>query len=100
MSTTTFDTLKFVETLKAAKVPEEQAKAHAKAISQITDNTLATKSDLVAVKSDLEKSINTIRVDVNTLRLEVKADLKDVVIKLGGIMFLAIGVILAGIKYL
>tara|TARA_B110000967_G_C18330049_1_gene291647 strand:+ start:107 stop:388 length:282 start_codon:yes stop_codon:yes gene_type:complete len=93
MSTTTFDTLEFVETLKAAKVPEEQAKAHAKAISQITDNTLATKSDLVAVKSDLEKSINT-------LRLEVKADLKDVVIKLGGIMFLAIGVILAGIKYL
>ena len=93
MSTTTFDTLEFVETLKAAKVPEEQAKAHAKAISQITDNTLATKSDLVAVKSDLEKSINT-------LRLEVKADLKDVVIKLGGMMFLAIGVILAGIKYL
>ena len=89
MSTTTFDTLEFVETLKAADVPEEQAKAHAKAIASITENTLATKSDLLATKSDLEHSIDTLRLE-----------LKDVVIKLGGMMFLAVGVILAGIKYL
>ena len=100
MSTTTFDTLKFVETLTAANVPEEQAKAHAKAISQITDNTLVTKLDLVAVKSDLEAAKSDLEKSINTLRLEVKADIKGVVIKLGGIMFLAVGVILAGIKYL
>ena len=104
MSTTTFDTLEFVETLKAADVPEEQAKAHAKALSIITETTLATKSDLEHSLGTLRFDFNTLRLevkaDINTLRLEVKADLKDVVIRTGGMMFLAVGVILAGIKYL
>ena len=58
-------------------------------MSITTENTLATKSDLLATKSDLEHSINILRLEI-----------KDVVIKLGGMMFLAVGVILTGIKYL
>lgn len=50
MSTITFDTLKFVERLKSAGVPEEQAKAEAEALAaalnESTSTLLATKDDI------------------------------------------------------
>lgn len=60
MTTITFDTLKFVERLKAAGVPEEQAKAEVEALAEALSETiaireLATKSDLESMKSDLIK---------------------------------------------
>ena len=73
--TATFDTLEYVETLKAAGVPEEQAKAHVKALSNVAGNTLTTKADL----QELEH------------RLTIKA---------GTMFVIAVGIILAGIKYL
>ena len=82
--TTAFDTLKYVETLKAAGVPEEQAKAHVKLQADIADNTLATKADLMEVKRDLKQDIR---------ELELK-----MTIKLGGMLVLAVGIILAGVK--
>ena len=49
MSTITFDTLKFTEKLRAAGVPEAQAKAEAEALvvafSEAMDTQLATKRD-------------------------------------------------------
>ena len=73
--TATFDTLEYLETLKAAGISEKQAKAHVKALSNITNNTLATKRDL----SDMENRMT---------------------IRLGGMFVVAVGVILAGMKYL
>ncbi len=60
MNTITFDTLKFVERLKPAGVPEEQAKAEVEVLAAALSETnavrgLATKQDLEAVKSDLIK---------------------------------------------
>lgn len=60
MATITFDTLKFVERLKAAGVPESQAKAEAEALTEALAKTiairdLATKADLESFKSDLIK---------------------------------------------
>lgn len=50
MATITFDTLKFVEKLKAAGVPEAHAKAEAEALvlafSEAMDSQLATKVDI------------------------------------------------------
>ena len=73
--TATFDTLEYVETLKAAGVPEEQAKAHVKALSNVAGNTLTTKADL----QELEYRL---------------------IIKAGTMIVIAVGIILAGIKYL
>ncbi len=59
MPAVTFDTLKFVEKLKAAGMPEAQAKAiaeaHAEALSESVSSILATKTDLAELKVDLIK---------------------------------------------
>ncbi len=57
MATVTFDTLKFVEKLKAAGVPEGQAKAEAEALvsafSEAMDSQLATKADIHRLEREL-----------------------------------------------
>ncbi len=57
MATITFDTLKFVEKLKAAGVPEAQAKAQAEALvsafSEALDTQLASKSDINRLEREL-----------------------------------------------
>jgi len=55
MATVTFDTLKFVETLKEAGVPEPQAKAFSTAVQESHEATdLATKTDLRHEMKELE----------------------------------------------
>ena len=57
MATVTFDTLKFVEKLKAGGVPEEQARAKAEALvmafSEAMDSQLPTKSDINRLEREL-----------------------------------------------
>ena len=66
MSAITFDTLKYVENLVASGMPETQAKALAKAQTEVFDKQtegLATKTDIMAVKTDI---------------VELKADVREV----------------------
>jgi len=57
MATVIFDTLKFVERLKAGGVPEEQAKAEAEALfsalSEVMDLQLASKTDIHRIEREL-----------------------------------------------
>lgn len=57
MATITFDTLKFVEKLKSAGVPEAQAKAEAEALvsalAEAMDSQLATKTDIFRMEKEL-----------------------------------------------
>ena len=46
MTTATFDTLGYFEKLKAAGVPEQQAKAQIEVIRDVVEDKLATKQDL------------------------------------------------------
>ncbi len=84
MNTITFDTLKYTERLRAAGVPEQQAKAESEALrdvlSEATDNTLATKSDIYRLESSIEK-------------LELR-----LTIKLGAFLAVFAGVIIAALK--
>jgi len=58
MASVTFDTLKFVEKLKAAGVPEAQAKAEAEALqgvfAETMDAQLATKADVVRLERHMD----------------------------------------------
>ncbi|MBI5120995.1 MAG: hypothetical protein HZA67_08315 [Rhodospirillales bacterium] len=57
MTAITFDTLKFVEKLKAAGVPEGHAKAEAEALAEVlsesASNVLATKQDIGRIEVKL-----------------------------------------------
>lgn len=61
MTTITFDTLKFVETLKASGFDEPQAKGMAAAIQEVQKSNM----DELATKGDLRE-----------LRLEIMAEIK------------------------
>lgn len=60
MSTVTFDTLKYVETLKAAGIPEGQAKAQAEAMKDVLSSEVATKNDLEKTELKLEGRLSRI----------------------------------------
>ena len=79
MSTITFDTLKFSDTLKAAGVSDKQAEAEARAVAAaaIGEVDIATKRDI----DDLCREMQSME-----LRL---------VIKLGGIIAVAVSIIVA-----
>lgn len=57
MAHVTFDTLKFVETLKKSGVPDEQAKAFSEAQKQVftdsLDSLVASKSDIIKIEARL-----------------------------------------------
>lgn len=61
MATITFDTVKFVERLRAAGVPEAQAKVQAEvlvfALDEVMDQQLATKADIARLERELKADI-------------------------------------------
>jgi len=87
MSSITFDTLKFVETLKAAGVSDEQAKAISNAVRDAHEMAeLATKRDLAELRTELQRDIR---------ELEYR-----MTIKLGGLMVAAVGIVATLVKLL
>jgi hypothetical protein len=75
MTTITFDTLRYTERLRAAGVPEQQAKAEAEALrdvlSESLDSTLATKSDMRDVRDDvakLDKELALVKADIGLVK--------------------------------
>jgi len=78
MSTVTFDTLKLVDALEKVQIPREQARAIVEVVREAQDAAdIATKGDIALVRKDMEM-----------LR-------KDIIIKLGGMLMLGFGLVLA-----
>ena len=46
MSVVTFDTLKYVETLKEAGIPDNHARAQSEALKEVLNTEVATKHDI------------------------------------------------------
>ncbi len=73
-----FDTLEFVKTLTASGVPQTQAeamaRAHAKSLSDLVQNELASKADLAVLRADMradfKSEISGLRADISGLRAE------------------------------
>ncbi len=59
MSTSTFDTLKFVKQLEASGIAPVQAEAFVNAqrdiLAEALDTSLATRADLLSVKNDVDR---------------------------------------------
>jgi DNA-binding transcriptional MerR regulator len=82
MATVTFDTLKFVETLKEAGVPEPQAKAFSTAVQESHEAAdLATKADLreyeSVIRGDLEKLETGLRHEMNELETGLRQEMNE-----------------------
>jgi len=91
MNAITFDTLKYADTLEAAGIPREQAKAQAVALSGVMEvnmKELATKGDLAVLKNELKSDIVMLKADL--VQLEQR-----MTIKLGMMIFAAVGAALA-----
>ena len=69
MSTTTFDTLKFVERLKAAGVPESHAKAEAEALQEaLASSDVATGRDIERLDAKMENRFERLDGELRLVR--------------------------------
>ncbi len=94
MSTITFDTHKFIRTLKEAGVPESQAEAFSDAFKEAQGEAeLATEHDI----NDVRRDITDLRRDMDARLMQLEQRL---IIKLGSMMVVAIAVIAAMVKLL
>jgi len=86
----TFDTLEYVNALKAADVPDKQAEAQAKAMSRVLDTALADHAVTLATKGDIE----LLKGDIELLRKEIALARRDTIIWLGGMLIAGFGLVL------
>lgn len=87
MATLTFDTLKFSKKLESGGVPREQATVIAEAVADVqTENLdqLATKTDLARVEERLRSEITQLE--------------QRMIIKLGTMLFVLAGALIAAMK--
>ena len=98
MSTITFDTLKFADTLKAAGVPVAHAEAEARAVAAaIGEVDVATKRDI----DDMRKDLQSLELRItDSLRRDIKESELRMVAKLGAMMAVSVGVVAALVKLL
>jgi len=73
MSTATFDILGYFEKLKAAGVPENQAKAQADALREMIDERLATKHDLTEMEMHVDIRLAELKNDLLRWMLGIAA---------------------------
>jgi hypothetical protein len=81
MTTFILDTLAYTETLKAGGFSEQQAATQARALAEILDRQMATKTEVDAHENNLRRDIEGIRVelkhDIEVLRMEMKRDIAE-----------------------
>ena len=98
MSAVPFDTLKFARHLEASGLAASVANGAAEALADaMTGADLATKDDLATVRNDLKAEIAATRIE---LKNDIELLRRDITIKFGGMMVIAVGVLLAAIRYL
>ncbi len=64
MSAVTFDTLKYVETLKVAGVPEHQARAQSDALKEVLNTEVATKHDVTEMELKVEAKLESMKYEI------------------------------------
>ena len=91
MTTITFDTLKFSDSLKAAGVPDKQAEAEARALAE----AFASSSTDVATKSDVRE----VRTEIDLMRKDMQSMELRLTIKLGAFLTVAVGVLFTLLRH-
>ena len=123
MSAVPFDTLKFARHLEASGLTASAATGAAEALADaLTGADLATKSDIAGLRTEiatlrteLKGDIGGLRAEIATLRTDSKGDTtavrtdlthaiellrRDITIKFGSMLVIAVGILLTAIRYL
>jgi len=117
MELVAFDTHQFIQTLSQSGMPVEQAEAISNAVRMAYAHgasDLATKADLAAVKTDLKADLASktelaaFKVEITDKIEAVKTELehsnklleKSMTIRLGSMLFVTVGVMMAFMKYM
>jgi hypothetical protein len=109
MGAVPFDTLKLARRLESAGFPSRQAGDTAEALAEATAGAeLATAADLTALRTEVKAEIAALRVELKAeiaaVRAELKAEIellrRDLTIRLGSVLLVAVGILLAAIRYL
>lgn len=86
MAVIAFDTLKHVERLTAAGMPDTQARAEASALRDVLaeylETTIATKQDIQDVKNELKKEIQDVKGALQKEIQDVKIDITRMELRL------------------
>jgi hypothetical protein len=109
MSAVPFDTLKFARHLEASGMAASVAAGAAEAFADaLTGAELVTRSDLAKTTAELRSEITAVRTELRTenaaTRTELKHDIemlrRDITIKFGSMLVIAVGILLTAIRYL
>jgi hypothetical protein len=98
MSAVPFDTLKFARHLEESGLTASAAAGAAEALADaLTGADLATKGDIAALRTELKGDTAGLRAEVmNAIELLRR----DITIKFGGMLVIAVGILLTAIRYL
>jgi hypothetical protein len=105
MNAVPFDTLRMAQRLQAAGFSGPQAAGASEALAEaLVGAGLATKGDLVTLRTELKADIAGLQADLDGkiagLQGAIELLRRDMTIKLGGMIILAVGVLLAAMRYL
>lgn len=116
MGAVPFDTLKLARRLESAGFPPKQAGDTAEALAEaMSGAALATTADIgsvrteiAALRAELKAEIAAVRAElkaeIGAVRAELKAEIellrRDLTIRLGSMLVVAVGILLAAIRYL
>ena len=105
MAAVPFDTLKLARRFESAGFAPKQAADMSEALAEAMSGAdLATKADIAGVRAEIAALRAEIKAEIAALRAELKADIellrRDMTIRLGGMLVVAVGILLAAIRYM
>jgi hypothetical protein len=105
MTAVPFDTLKFARHLEASGLAASAAAGAAEALADaLTGADLATRSDITGVKGEIAALRTEVKAELSATRTEVFNAIellrRDITIKFGSMLVIAVGILLAAIRYL
>jgi hypothetical protein len=105
MNAVPFDTLKTARKLEASGIWSAVAAGTAEALAEgMSGAELATKADIAGLRAELKADDASLRAelkaDIGALRKDMELMGRDIVIKLGGMIVVAVGVMVAALRYM
>ena len=94
-----FDKLFYMDRLKRADISEEHARAHAEAMEGALHEDVATSAEVTilgtALRAEMASLRTELRAEMAALRAEMAAMQDKIIIRLGGLMVIGIGILIA-----